>query len=99
MWDDSKEYGAVILASGGFGADFAHNSLLAQYRPDMMHLPTTNEEHCTGDGIKMGEAIGGNSIDIEWVQVIPTGLVKPDDPDTNQFFDNGSIAWCGWLGA
>merc|ERR1712061_64562 len=78
---DEKEYGPVILASGGFGADFTQNSLLAQYRPDLMHLPTTNGEHCTGDGIKMGEAIGGKSIDLEWVQVPPTGLVKPDDPD------------------
>merc|ERR1719281_593962 len=46
-----------------------------------MHLPTSNGEHCTGDGIKMGEAIGAKSIDLEWVQVHPTGLVKPDDPD------------------
>merc|ERR1711953_1473042 len=76
-----KEFGAVILASGGFGADFTQNSLLAQYRPDLMHLPTTNGEHCTGDGIKMGEAIGAKTIDLEWVQVHPTGLVKPDDPD------------------
>merc|ERR1712032_762267 len=76
-----KEYGAVILASGGFGADFTQNSLLAQYRPDLMHLPTTNGEHCTGDGIKMGEAIGAKTIDLEWVQVHPTGLVKPDDAD------------------
>merc|ERR1712050_742237 len=76
-----KEFGAVILASGGFGADFTQNSLLAQYRPDLLHLPTTNGEHCTGDGIKMGEAIGAKSVDLEWVQVHPTGLVKPDDPD------------------
>merc|ERR1712079_792530 len=68
-------------ASGGVGADFTQNSLLATYRPDLMHLPTTNGEHCTGDGIKMGEAIGAQSIDLEWVQVHPTGLVKPDDPD------------------
>merc|ERR1712066_600549 len=78
---DTKEFGPVILASGGFGADFTANSLLAQYRPDLMHLPTTNGEHCTGDGIKMGEAIGAKSIDLEWVQVHPTGLVKPDDAD------------------
>jgi len=78
---DAKEYGPVILASGGFGADFTQNSLLAQYRPDLMHLPTTNGEHCTGDGIKMGESIGAKSVDLEWVQVHPTGLVKPDDPD------------------
>jgi len=46
-----------------------------------MHLPTTNGEHCTGDGIKMGEVIGAKTVDLEWVQVHPTGLVKPDDPD------------------
>jgi len=78
---DEKEFGPVILATGGFGADFSKDSLLAQFRPDLMHLPTTNGEHCTGDGIKMGEAIGGKAIDMEWVQVHPTGLVKPDDPD------------------
>merc|ERR1711971_467150 len=76
-----QEHGPVIFASGGFGADFTQNSLLAQYRPDLMHLPTTNGEHCTGDGIKMGEAVGAKTIDLEWVQVHPTGLVKPDDPD------------------
>eukprot|EP00971_Amphidinium_carterae_P169534 3358552-Amphidinium_carterae.1 len=76
-----KEYGPMIFASGGFGADFGADSLLAKYRPDLLHLPTTNGEHCTGDGIKMGEAIGAKSIDLEWVQVHPTGLVKPDDPD------------------
>ena len=49
------DFGGDLLA-GGFGADFTSNSLLAQYRPDLLHLPTTNGEHCTGDGIKMGEA-------------------------------------------
>jgi succinate dehydrogenase/fumarate reductase flavoprotein subunit len=78
---DTKEFGAVILASGGFGADFSKDSLLATHRPDLVHLPTTNGEHCTGDGIKMGAQIGANTIDLEWVQVHPTGLVKPDDPD------------------
>merc|ERR1712045_771962 len=77
----SKEFGPVVFASGGFGADFGSDSLLAKYRPDLLHLPTTNGEHCTGDGIKMGEAIGAKTIDLEWVQVHPTGLVKPGDPD------------------
>merc|ERR1711972_234247 len=78
---DNKEFGPVIFCSGGFGADFTQDSLLAKYRPDLLHLPTTNGEHCTGDGIKMGEAIGAKTIDLEWVQVHPTGLVKPDDAD------------------
>jgi len=81
-----KEFGPVIFASGGFGADFGQDSLLAKYRPDLLHLPTTNGEHCTGDGIKLGEGIGASTIDLEWVQVHPTGLVKPDDPDAKVKF-------------
>merc|ERR1712039_340137 len=81
-----KEFGPVIFCSGGFGADFTQNSLLAMYRPDLLHLPTTNGEHCTGDAIKMGESIGAKTIDLEWVQVHPTGLVKPDDADAKVKF-------------
>jgi len=83
---DFSEFGPVILATGGFGADFGSDSLLSQYRPDLLHLPTTNGEHCTGDGIKMSEAIGAKTIDLEWVQVHPTGLVKPDEPDAKVKF-------------
>ena len=81
-----KEYGPVIMCSGGFGADFSADGYLAQYRPDLLHLPTTNGEHCTGDGIKMGERVGAKTIDLEWVQVHPTGLVKPDDADAKVKF-------------
>merc|ERR1719399_996089 len=81
-----KEMGPVIIATGGFGADFSQDSLLAKYRPDLMHLPTSNGEHCTGDGIKMGEAIGARTLDLEWVQVPPTGLVNPKDADAKVKF-------------
>jgi flavocytochrome c len=80
------EYGPVILCSGGFGADFGSDSLLAKYRPDLLHLPTTNGEHCTGDGIKMGERVNAKTIDLEWVQVHPTGLVKVGDEDAKVKF-------------
>merc|ERR1712014_561052 len=33
-----------------------------------------------------GEAIGAKTIDLEWVQVHPTGLVKPDDADAKVKF-------------
>ena len=59
----------MIVCTGGFGADFTADSLLAKHRPDLMHLPTTNGEHCTGDDIKMGMQIGAQTIDLEWVQV------------------------------
>ena len=47
-----QEFGPMVLASGGFGADFGSDSLLATYRPDLLHLPTTNGEHCTGVGLQ-----------------------------------------------
>ena len=34
----------------------------------------------------MGEEIGAATIDLEWVQVHPTGLVKPDDADAKVKF-------------
>merc|ERR1719420_306545 len=93
-----QEHGPVILASGGFGADFTGGGLLAKYRPDLLHLPTTNGEHCTGDGIKMGEEIGAATIDLEWVQVHPTGLVKPDDADAKvKFLAAGALRGVGGI--
>lgn len=81
-----EAYGVVIITTGGFGADFTENSLLSKYRPDLGHLPTTNGSHCTGDGIKMAQSVGGDVVDMEWVQVHPTGLVHPDDP-------NAKVKW------
>jgi hypothetical protein len=37
-----KEYGPVIISTGGFCADFGADSLLAKHRPDLLPLPTTN---------------------------------------------------------
>jgi len=72
--------GTVIIATGGYAADYTDDSLLKKYRPDLMAFPTTNGEHCTGDGIKMAMKLGAAVVDMEWVQVHPTGLVHPDDP-------------------
>jgi len=82
----SQEHGPVIIATGGFGADFTSDSLLMKHRPDLAHLPTTNGDHCTGDGLKMTLAVGGECVDLEWVQVHPTGLVHPDEPDAKVKF-------------
>ncbi|KAI1455882.1 Flavocytochrome c [Annulohypoxylon moriforme] len=78
--------GPVVLATGGYAADFGENSLLQQHRPDTIGLATTNGSHATGDGQKMVMAIGGNGIDMDKVQVHPTGLVDPKDPGSKWKF-------------
>jgi hypothetical protein len=45
-----REMGSVVLATGGYGADFSDGGLLKKYRPDVLPLPTTNGDHTTGDG-------------------------------------------------
>ncbi|GAA5878002.1 hypothetical protein JCM3774_005976 [Rhodotorula dairenensis] len=79
-------HGPVILATGGYAADFDKNGLLAKYRPELLDLPTTNGEHCQGDGAKMAFEIGANGIDLDKVQVHPTGLVDPNEPDAKVKF-------------
>ncbi len=75
--------GPVVIATGGYGADFSASGLLAKHRPDLANsnIATTNGEHCTGDGIRMAEQIGANTVDMKQVQVHPTGLVDPRDPN------------------
>ena len=76
-----QAFGPVILATGGYAADFTSNSLLKKYRPELWELPTTNGEHSTGDGHKMAIDIGAAAVDMDKVQVHPTGLVDPKDPE------------------
>lgn len=91
-----RENGPVVIATGGYGADFTENSILKKVRPDICHLPTTNGDHCTGDGIKMSEAVGAAVVDITAVQVHPTGLVHPDDPDAKvKFLAAEALRGCG----
>lgn len=78
--------GPVILATGGYAADFTETSLLKKHRPDTYGLATTNGSHATGDGQKMIMAIGGNGVDMDKVQVHPTGLVDPKDPGSKWKF-------------
>eukprot|EP01059_Diplonema_ambulator_P001791 TRINITY_DN11515_c0_g1_i2.p1 TRINITY_DN11515_c0_g1~~TRINITY_DN11515_c0_g1_i2.p1 ORF type:complete len:1049 (+),score=253.63 TRINITY_DN11515_c0_g1_i2:74-3220(+) len=72
----------VLLATGGFALG-GKGSLLEHYRPDLVSFSTTNGKWCTGDGHMMASAppFNGNLIDMEDVQVHPTGFIDPKHPD------------------
>jgi succinate dehydrogenase/fumarate reductase flavoprotein subunit len=74
------------MSSARYAADFTDSSLLKKYRPELWDLPTTNGDHSTGDGIKIASQIGGNLVDMEKVQVHPTGLVDPKEADAKVKF-------------
>lgn len=60
---------AVVLATGGFGANL---EMCAEYNPDLAGFVTTNSPCATGDGIKMAEAAGAATVDMEQIQIHPT---------------------------
>lgn len=79
--EKSELLGPVIMATGGYAADFTKNSLLRKYRPDIFNLPSTNGSHATGDGQKIMMKNKATGIDLDKVQVHPTGLIDYDDKD------------------
>lgn len=62
-----NEYGPVIIATGGYGADFTENSLLKKYRPDLLNYATSNGAHCDGSGIRLSQEIGADVADMDRV--------------------------------
>mmetsp|Transcript_3690 Transcript_3690/g.11574 ORF Transcript_3690/g.11574 Transcript_3690/m.11574 type:complete len:1144 (-) Transcript_3690:85-3516(-) len=64
----------VVLATGGFAADLDDDSLLNDFRPDLMKFQTTNGPFATGDGHKVAMAAGAATIDMDQVQVHPTAF-------------------------
>eukprot|EP00210_Caulerpa_lentillifera_P006600 g6305.t1 len=70
---------AVVIATGGFGAN---KTLLELHAPRASVYATTNGPWSTGDGLYLGEGVGGVLIHLEEVQVHPTGFVDPNDPNS-----------------
>jgi len=78
---------AVVLATGGFAGGVARqgaNCLLGNYRPDLVDLPTSNPPSATGDGMLVAEAIGAELMDMEYVQVHPTGFVHLENREEKE---------------
>ena len=60
---------AVILATGGFGANL---DMVVQYKPDLEGFMTTNAAGIQGQGILMAAEIGAATVDMEQIQIHPT---------------------------
>ena len=64
---------AVVITSGGFGAN---NDMIASIRPELDGFITTNAPGIQGQGIKMAQAIGADTVDLEQIQLHPTVHVE-----------------------
>jgi len=71
-------HGPVVFASGGFAGDA--EGLLAHYRPDLAGFPSTNDPEPGSQ--KLLTDVGAQLLDMELVQVHPTGFVDPKNPLT-----------------
>ena len=60
---------AVILATGGFGANL---DMVVSYKPELAGFMTTNAAGIQGQGIKMAEALGAATVDMNQIQIHPT---------------------------
>jgi flavocytochrome c len=75
--DTETLLGPVVFASGGFAGDT--HGLLARYRPDLAGLPSTNDARPGAHDI-LSDA-GAELVDMDSVQIHPTGFVDPARPE------------------
>ena len=64
---------AVVLATGGFGANHA---MVEKYRPELKGFATTNHPGALGEGIELAQKVGASLTDIEQIQIHPTVVPK-----------------------
>ena len=60
---------AVILATGGFGANL---EMVAELNPALEGFMTTNSAGLQGQGIAMAQAVGAATVDMNQIQIHPT---------------------------
>lgn len=65
----SIESKAVIVATGGFGANL---DMVVEYNPELEGYVTTNQEGSIGSGIRMISEVGGDVVDLDQIQIHPT---------------------------
>lgn len=79
---------AVVVASGGFGAD---NDLVASYRADFKGYGTTNHPGATGDVIDFAKNLNVGYVDMDQIQTHPTVMPSNNYMITEAVRGNGAI--------
>lgn len=79
---------AVIVASGGFGAN---PELIAKYRPDLKDFSTTNHRGATGDAVSLLQKFDAQFIQMNQIQTHPTVVVGSGMMITEAVRGNGAI--------
>ena len=79
---------AVIIATGGFGANL---SLVAQYRPEFKDFNTSNHYGATGDAFHWISSLDVPLVDMDQIQIHPTGEIGSHLLITEAVRGNGAI--------
>lgn len=79
---------AVIIATGGFGANF---SMIAQYRPEFKDFNTSNHHGATGDAFEWVSSLDVPLIQMDQIQIHPTGEIDSHLLISEAVRGNGAI--------
>ncbi len=79
---------AVILASGGFGAN---SDMVVKYKPELEGFGTTNQPGATGDAFPMLESLDASLTDMDQIQTHPTVVPKINEMITEGIRGDGAI--------
>lgn len=89
---------SIILATGGFGCCQSLDGLISKYRPDLLGFPTTNGSFAQGDGVVLGKSIGAKLIDMDKIQLHPTGFIDRMNPSNpTKILAPEAIRGCGGI--
>ena len=79
---------AVILATGGFGADLER---VASLKPELEGFVTTNAPSILGEGVDMAVAVGAATVDMEQIQIHPSVYTETSALITEGIRGDGAI--------
>lgn len=80
--------GAVIIATGGFGANL---KMVETYKPDLKGFSTLCHKGATGDAFSWVTSLGGDLVQMEQIQIHPTAEAENHILITEAVRGNGAI--------